>query len=86
MRKSKSTDPNLTEEEKKFEQSLRPLSLKDFVGQQKITDNLNVFISAAKKRAGRVMAKPPNPSATGRMLWPRRAIPSRLSALSSLRT
>src|SRR4030066_101834 len=50
MRKSKSTDPNLTEEEKKFEQSLRPLTLKDFVGQQKITDNLNVFISAAKKR------------------------------------
>jgi len=50
MRKSKSTDPNLTEEEKKIEQSLRPLSLKDFVGQQKITDNLNVFISAAKKR------------------------------------
>jgi holliday junction DNA helicase RuvB len=50
MRKSKSTDPNLTEEEKKFEQSLRPLSLRDFVGQQKITDNLNVFISAAKKR------------------------------------
>jgi Holliday junction DNA helicase RuvB len=50
MRKSKSTDPSLNEEEKKFEQSLRPLSLKDFVGQQKITDNLNVFISAAKKR------------------------------------
>ena len=50
MRKSKSTDPNLTEEEKIIEQSLRPLSLKDFVGQQKITDNLNVFISAAKKR------------------------------------
>jgi Holliday junction DNA helicase RuvB len=50
MRKSKSTDPNLTEEEKNFEQSLRPLSIKDFVGQQKITDNLNVFISAAKKR------------------------------------
>lgn len=50
MRKSKSTDPNLTEEEKNFEQSLRPLSIKDFIGQQKITDNLNVFISAAKKR------------------------------------
>jgi holliday junction DNA helicase RuvB len=50
MRKSKSTDPNLTEEEKNFEQSLRPLSIKDFTGQQKITDNLNVFISAAKKR------------------------------------
>lgn len=50
MRKSKSTDPNIIEEEKNFEQSLRPLSIKDFSGQQKITDNLNVFISAAKKR------------------------------------
>jgi len=50
MRKSKSTDPALTEEEKNFEQSIRPLSIKDFAGQQKITDNLNIFISAAKKR------------------------------------
>jgi Holliday junction DNA helicase RuvB len=50
MRKSKSTDPDLTEEEKNFEQSIRPLSIKDFAGQQKITDNLNIFISAAKKR------------------------------------
>jgi Holliday junction DNA helicase RuvB len=50
MRKDKSTDPNITEEEKNFEQSLRPLIIKEFVGQQKITDNLNVFISAAKKR------------------------------------
>jgi len=50
MRKSKSTNPEISEEEKNFEQSLRPLSIKEFVGQQKITDNLNVFISAAKKR------------------------------------
>ena len=50
MRKDKSTDPNIAEEEKNFEQSLRPLIIKEFVGQQKITDNLNVFISAAKKR------------------------------------
>ena len=50
MRKSKSTDPNITFEEKNFEQSLRPLNIKDFGGQQKITDNLNVFISATKKR------------------------------------
>ena len=50
MRKSKSTDPVITEEEKSFEQSLRPLKLKEFVGQKKITDNLNVFITAAKKR------------------------------------
>jgi len=50
MRKSKSTDPNIEKEEKSFEQSLRPLNIKDFGGQKKITDNLNVFISAAKKR------------------------------------
>ena len=50
MRKSKSTDPNLSVEEQNFEQSLRPLNIKDFGGQKKITDNLNVFISAAKKR------------------------------------
>ena len=50
MRKSKSTSAEITEEEKTFEQSLRPLNIKEFVGQQKITDNLNVFISAATKR------------------------------------
>ena len=50
MRKSKSTDPNISTEEKNFEQSLRPSNIKDFGGQKKITDNLNVFISAAKKR------------------------------------
>ena len=41
MRKSKSTSAEITEEEKTFEQSLRPLNIKEFVGQQKITDNLN---------------------------------------------
>jgi Holliday junction DNA helicase RuvB len=50
MRKSKSTNPEISEEEKKIEQSLRPINIKEFVGQSKITDNLNVFISAAKKR------------------------------------
>jgi Holliday junction DNA helicase RuvB len=50
MRKSKSTNPEISEEEKKIEQSLRPINIKEFVGQPKITDNLNVFISAAKKR------------------------------------
>lgn len=50
MRKSISTNPIVAEEEKQFEQSLRPLRLNDFVGQTKITDNLNVFISAAHKR------------------------------------
>lgn len=50
MRKTVVTNPELTKEEKKFEQTLRPSFIKDFIGQNKITDNLNVFISAAQKR------------------------------------
>lgn len=50
MRKTTVIDPVLSEEDKKFEQSLRPLVLKDFMGQSKLTNNLNVFITAAKKR------------------------------------
>ncbi|MEP0860480.1 MAG: Holliday junction branch migration DNA helicase RuvB [Ignavibacterium sp.] len=50
MRKSANTNPEPTEEDKKFEQNLRPQFLTDFGGQEKITENLNVFISAAKKR------------------------------------
>ena len=50
MRKSGSTTPETNEEEKQYEQSLRPLRLSDFAGQPKITDNLNVFVSAALKR------------------------------------
>jgi Holliday junction DNA helicase RuvB len=50
MRKSETTSPVITDEEKKIEQSLRPLTIKDFIGQNKITENLKVFISAAKKR------------------------------------
>ncbi len=49
MRKSESTNPALSEEEVKYEQSLRPLSIHDFAGQSRITENLNVFISAALK-------------------------------------
>jgi Holliday junction DNA helicase RuvB len=50
LRKSESTNPETNDEEKQFEQSLRPLRLTDFSGQPKITDNLNVFVSAALKR------------------------------------
>ena len=50
MRKSTSTNPVVIEEEKKIEQALRPYSFNDFIGQKKITDNLKVFIGAAKKR------------------------------------
>jgi Holliday junction DNA helicase RuvB len=50
MRKSENTSTNLTPEEKQFEQTLRPARFGDFIGQQKITDNLKVFVNAAKKR------------------------------------
>jgi Holliday junction DNA helicase RuvB len=50
MRKSEETDPKLSEADKKFELTLRPVFIKEFIGQDKITDNLNIFISAAQKR------------------------------------
>ena len=50
MRKSENTTTNLTPEEKQFEQTLRPSRFEDFIGQKKITDNLKVFVAAAKKR------------------------------------
>ncbi|MBS4036456.1 MAG: Holliday junction branch migration DNA helicase RuvB [Ignavibacterium sp.] len=49
-RKSKNTEADINNEEKKFEQTLRPQKINEFFGQSKITDNLNVFISAALKR------------------------------------
>ncbi len=36
--------------EEKFEEQIRPLSLDDFSGQPRLTDNLRVFIAAALKR------------------------------------
>ena len=50
MRNSKNTDPVVSEEEKLVEQTLRPISFGEFTGQKKITDNLKVFIGAARKR------------------------------------
>jgi holliday junction DNA helicase RuvB len=50
MRESENTDPIVNIEEKNFELSIRPKVFSDFTGQQKITDNLKVFIGAAKKR------------------------------------
>jgi Holliday junction DNA helicase RuvB len=50
MRKAQSTNPQVTEEDKAFEQNLRPRLITEFDGQKNVTDNLNVFISAAKKR------------------------------------
>jgi len=49
-RKSENLNPLITDNEIIIEQSLRPQTFNDFTGQTKITDNLKVFITAAKKR------------------------------------
>ncbi|MFC2188521.1 Holliday junction branch migration DNA helicase RuvB [Peijinzhouia sedimentorum] len=36
--------------EKEFEKALRPLSFSDFTGQQKVVDNVKIFVTAAKNR------------------------------------
>lgn len=43
-------DPHEQGIEKMSEYSLRPTSLKDFIGQKNVKDNLRVFIESAKKR------------------------------------
>ncbi len=49
-RKSEHTSNESVNTEKEFENSLRPSAFDDFSGQQKIVDNLKIFIAAAKKR------------------------------------
>lgn len=39
-----------TEEDRQIEGSLRPLLLKDYIGQEKVKSNLNVYIEAARQR------------------------------------
>ena len=43
-------DPITIEEERGFELSLRPRSLAEYIGQEKIKNNLSIFIEAAKMR------------------------------------
>ena len=38
------------QKEKDFENALRPLCFEDFSGQQKVVDNLRIFVEAAKYR------------------------------------
>ncbi len=42
---------DLSSSEKEFEKALRPLSFEDFSGQQKVVDNLRIFVGAAKMRS-----------------------------------
>lgn len=44
------TDPAQKSEDKAFDLSLRPKTLADFVGQEKIKENLDIFMTAAKQR------------------------------------
>src|SRR5688572_7483178 len=43
-------DGDLNTDEKEIERALRPLSFSDFTGQQKVVDNIKIFVQAAKQR------------------------------------
>lgn len=43
-------DEEMDSAEKEFEKALRPLSFDDFAGQNKVVDNLKIFVEAAKRR------------------------------------
>jgi Holliday junction DNA helicase RuvB len=44
------TDPKAHGDELEFDRTLRPASLHDFIGQERITTNIDIFIKAARKR------------------------------------
>jgi len=46
--KPENSDPK--DAEKDVEKALRPLSFSDFTGQQKVVDNIKVFVLAARQR------------------------------------
>jgi Holliday junction DNA helicase RuvB len=50
MRKTDMTSPEPQAQERDFDQALRPVSFQEFYGQEKILDNLKIFIAAARKR------------------------------------
>ncbi|MFZ6001286.1 MAG: Holliday junction branch migration DNA helicase RuvB [Bacteroidota bacterium] len=47
----KGDNEGLSAQEKEVEKALRPLSFDDFTGQQKVVDNIKVFVLAAKQRS-----------------------------------
>ncbi|HOL21837.1 MAG TPA: Holliday junction branch migration DNA helicase RuvB [bacterium] len=50
MEKERITSPVAVNEDRKYESALRPLRFSEFVGQDKVKENLEVFIKAAKER------------------------------------
>jgi Holliday junction DNA helicase RuvB len=51
MKRPDITQPERLEQEVELDRTLRPTSLGEFVGQEKIVDNLKVFIAAARQRS-----------------------------------
>ena len=47
----KSDDEDFSSADKEIEKALRPLSFDDFTGQEKIVDNLKIFVEAASQRS-----------------------------------
>lgn len=47
---ARTIETNFTEEDSKIEGTLRPQTLRDYIGQEKIKENLKVYIQAAKQR------------------------------------
>ena len=47
---ARTIETNFTEEDSKIEGTLRPQALQDYIGQEKIKENLKVYIQAAKQR------------------------------------
>lgn len=50
MRKSDYTSPERLDNEVELDRQLRPLTFSEFFGQGKITENLKIFIAAARQR------------------------------------
>ncbi|MGB5929675.1 MAG: Holliday junction branch migration DNA helicase RuvB, partial [Cyclobacteriaceae bacterium] len=46
----RSDDEHFSPAEKEFEKALRPLSFGDFTGQEKVVENIKIFVKAAKLR------------------------------------
>jgi len=45
-----SGEPSQSKEDREIERALRPLTFNDFAGQDKIVENLKIFVEAAKMR------------------------------------
>jgi Holliday junction DNA helicase RuvB len=50
IKQPRPTSPNLTEEDKTLDLTLRPRVWRDYVGQEKVKKNIQIIIEAAKKR------------------------------------